>query len=134
MTTYEQGPIAGKLEADDTGWVRDEVWLINVETSGQFGDDAIGDGFEAYYSRGDERIDIAYYVQPASKDRSDPEGEVEGYDIVEVVHTWKKDGDDAVQEDYEYDYPLFVLCPTQEEAEKKARQFAMVDSRCFFLT
>jgi hypothetical protein len=118
--------IAGVLETDETGWKRGSVWEINAATSGQWGDNAIGKGYEAYYCNGNNHCDTSYYVEQL---------EDGSFNVVECDFFYKTDGNgDTFDEHYEYDPQVhYNSFETLEAAENQAREFALVDERWLFL-
>lgn len=116
----QQGPIADSaLPADKNGWCREDVWC----GGGDAGDDAIGNGYTSRYRKGDQVLDLTYYVT----------GHHQNYDVELMAHSFTADADGSSDggpdEEIDYSTPFDFGFTEYEAALWAARNGAMGDER-----
>lgn len=134
------GPIASALPADEHGWRYEGAWQINAESSGSYGDAAVGTAFESYYMRQLEdgtyvSVTFAWWVEE-TKTYNQPEVIDAWCWMDRMVTVWHTDPDDAggseTHAEYDYGDGSVFFYQTYDDAERDARRNGLQDERWKF--
>jgi hypothetical protein len=93
---------------------------------GMWGDQAVGEGYIGAYRRGDEYVDISYYVEEVETDNL-PEVRT-AYVVSGQTHYWKAEIDgEPYAEEYDYFDPSVMYYDTYDQAAEVCRRHAWQD-------
>jgi hypothetical protein len=124
-------------DVDAAGWRRHDVWRINAESSGAYGDDAVGLAYESRYSARQDHgpfvvVDVAYFAEACST--TNLPDVVDAY-VVEcqittsTCHDLEDIGGSEIDCTIDYLPADGLYRYTLEDAERIARRYALEDER-----